>query len=229
MCRESIQGRGVPHPGGAAAAAVVVPETRAKPLWDTGGKDRVQAPLPQPRDLEPGDRVHAGVRQCGEQVRRSRRSVAPGVGHRIHVPAGVRQGVRDDEPAVVQRAHGEQVLRALPRSRDEVITVQGHPGYRQRRGYPSGTVRVVRHPGRPARQHSPVQTVLGLVCRSQQPLATGRDGEARAYVTFRSSRSSSDTCHSRPAAGSSSARTTSLSRYRTACYFGDRTLVFHCK
>src|SRR5260370_38123669 len=57
----------VSYPCGAAAAAVVVPETRVKPLWDTGGEDRVQAPLPQTCDLEPGDRVHAGVSPPREQ------------------------------------------------------------------------------------------------------------------------------------------------------------------
>ena len=45
----------VPDPGGAAAAAVIIPETRAQPLRHTGGEDRVQAPLPQPGDAEPGD------------------------------------------------------------------------------------------------------------------------------------------------------------------------------
>ena len=58
----------VPDPGGAAAAAVVIPETRAQALRNTGGQDRVQAPLPQPGDAEPGDSVHAGVRQCREQL-----------------------------------------------------------------------------------------------------------------------------------------------------------------
>ena len=58
----------VPDPGGAAAAAVVVPETRAQALRDTGRQDRVQAPLPQPGDVEPGDSVHAGMRQRREQV-----------------------------------------------------------------------------------------------------------------------------------------------------------------
>ncbi len=145
----------VPDPGGAAAAAIVVPESWAQALRDTGGHDRVQAPMAQPRDLQTGHAVHAGVSQCGEQVRGSGWPVAPGVGHRLHVTAGVRQGVRDDEPAVFERAHGEQVLGALPRRRDEVITVQGCSGDRQRRGYPGGAVRVVRHPGRPARMHGP--------------------------------------------------------------------------
>ena len=58
----------VPDPGGAAAATVVIPETRAQALRNTGGQDRVQAPLPQPGDVEPGDSVHAGVRQCRKQL-----------------------------------------------------------------------------------------------------------------------------------------------------------------
>ena len=58
----------VPDPGRAAAPAVVVPETGAEPLRDTGAQDRVQAPVPQPRDLEPGQAVHPGVRQCREEV-----------------------------------------------------------------------------------------------------------------------------------------------------------------
>ena len=69
------------------------------------------------------------------------------------------------------------MLRAVPGGHDEVITVQGRPGDRQRGGYPGRPVGVVRHPARPARHHRPVQAVLGLVGRLQQGLATGgRDG-----------------------------------------------------
>ena len=51
----------VPDSGGAAAAAVVVPETRPEPFGDTGAQDRVQAPVPQPRDLlGSGDRQRRG-------------------------------------------------------------------------------------------------------------------------------------------------------------------------
>jgi hypothetical protein len=132
------------------------------------------APVPQPCYRQPGHGVHAGVSQRREQVGGPCRSVAPGVGHRIYVPAGAGQGMRHDEPAAIQRAHGQHVLRAVPRRGDEVIPAQGRPGNRQRRGYPSGAVRVIRHPGRPARQHGPVQAVASTVGRFQQALATGR-------------------------------------------------------
>jgi hypothetical protein len=52
----------VPYPGGAAAAAVVVLEPRAKSPRDTGGQDRVQASPPQRCHLIPGHLVHSGVR-----------------------------------------------------------------------------------------------------------------------------------------------------------------------
>ena len=39
--------------------------------------------------------------------------------------------MRDDEPAVIEGAHGEQVLRAALRSGDEVLTAQGRAGYRE--------------------------------------------------------------------------------------------------
>jgi hypothetical protein len=108
----------VPHASGAAAATVVVPEPGPEPSWDAGGQDRVQASLPQPLHLETGYLVHAGVRQRREQVRGADRSVAPGIRHRLHVALGGRDGVRNDEAIVVQRAHAEQVLRALPRGSD---------------------------------------------------------------------------------------------------------------
>src|SRR5215475_12788444 len=71
----------VAYPGGAAAAAVIVPEPRAKSSGDTGGQDRVQASSPQRCQVKPGHLVHSGVRQGGEQQRSSGRPMAPGVGH----------------------------------------------------------------------------------------------------------------------------------------------------
>src|SRR5689334_2621010 len=51
----------VTYPGGAAAAAVIVPEPRAKSPGDTGGQDRVQASSPQRRYVKPGHLVHSSV------------------------------------------------------------------------------------------------------------------------------------------------------------------------
>jgi hypothetical protein len=106
--------------------------------------------------------------------------MAPAVGHRLDVPGGVRQGVRDDEPVVIKRAHGEQVPGALHRGRGEVRTAEGRPGDGQRGGYPGGAVRVVRHPRRPPGHHGPVKAaVVVLLGRVQQRLAAGRGDRVR--------------------------------------------------
>ena len=111
----------------------------------------------------PGDLLHPGQGQRGEQLRGSGWPVAPVVCHRVDVPGGVRQGVRDDEPVVIQRAHGEQVLGTLPGGSGKVRTAQGRPGDGQRGGYSRGAVGIVRRPERRARHHGPVQAGLGLV------------------------------------------------------------------
>ena len=90
--------------------------------------------------------------------------VAPGVRHRLHLPRGGRDGVRDDEPAVVQRAHGEQVLRALARlHRRSRGARSASPGNGQRGGDAGRAVRVVRRPGRahPAASPSPARPRSG--------------------------------------------------------------------
>jgi hypothetical protein len=58
----------LPNPRGAAAAPVVVPESRPEPLRDAGCQDRVQAPLPQPRDIVAGDLGHTRPVQRREQL-----------------------------------------------------------------------------------------------------------------------------------------------------------------
>ena len=95
-------------------------------------------------DLEPADPLDTGASQRGEQLRGAGRAVAPVVRHRLHLPLRRREGVLDDEPVVLERAHGQQVLRALPRGSDEVRPPQGVPGDGQRRGHAGGAVREVR-------------------------------------------------------------------------------------
>ena len=100
----------------------------------------MQASLPQPADFQAGDLGDAGVRQRREQVGGSGRPVTPAVGHRFHLPAGARDGVLDNEPVIVQRAHGQQVPGTLDRGVDEVLAMQRRPSDGQRGGYPGGAM-----------------------------------------------------------------------------------------
>ena len=103
----------------------------------------------------PATSSHTGDSQRREQLRGSGWPVAPVVSHRLHVPGGVRQGVRNDESAVVQRTNGEQVLGTLPGGSGKVGAAQGRPGDGERGGYPRGAVRVVRRTRRGPGHASP--------------------------------------------------------------------------
>ncbi len=87
----------------------------------------MQATLAQRTNLESTDLLNAGEGQRGEQLRGSGGAVAPAVRHRLHLPLRVRQGVGNNEPVVVQPAHGEQMLGALPGGAEEVSTIRACP------------------------------------------------------------------------------------------------------
>ena len=175
---------------GAAAAAVVVPEPGAEALRDTRDEDRVQASLAQFGDLQAGDLGDPGVGQRREKVGGPGGPVAPRVGHRLHFAGGRRDGVRHDEPAVVQRAHGQQVLCAPAAARRS----PGGPGpprrrparWRPRRCRASSSASWTAHP---AAFPSPAR--LGAVGSTQQTLPAG-DRDRLGMLTARPDRRQHD-------------------------------------
>ena len=132
------------HPGGAAAAAVVVPEARAAALGDARGADRVQAAAVPLRRRLARHRRDPGVLEGGEEQGGAGRAVAPAVGDLVHV--GLRRDhVGHHEAAVARVTEGDEVLRAAARRVHQVRAVELDAGDGERGGDPGQPVRPVGH------------------------------------------------------------------------------------
>ena len=127
----------------AAAATVVVPEPGTQPSRHPGVEDGPQAPLAQLHHADAVHVLHTGMRQGRKELGCPGGTVAPGVGHRLDLSLRGRNGVRHDEPAVVQRPDGQQVLGAENCGFDQLRSVEGHARDGQRTGDAGRAVGVV--------------------------------------------------------------------------------------